>query len=60
MVTDVRKDYGRCRDRLHHRGEEAKRRWQEIFKLLEAGEREISKDAPDKSDGPENDQLRLF
>ena len=41
-------------------GKEAKERWNEIFKLLEAEKPEISKDAPDKSDGSEYDQLSLF
>ena len=43
-------------------GEEAKRRWQELFKLLEAEAegRERSKDSLNEADGPEYDQLRLF
>ena len=41
-------------------GEEARRRWDAIFKLLEAEKTKRSEDSLNEADGPEYDQLRLF
>ncbi len=42
------------------KSEEGTRRWEEIFKLLEADKRERSKDSLNEADGREYDQLSLF
>src|SRR5712692_3198230 len=41
-------------------GEEARKRWDAIFKLLEAQKTERSQDAPNDSDSRDNNQLSLF
>jgi hypothetical protein len=41
-------------------GEEARKRWDAIFKLLEADEMEPTECSRDQSKGPEHEQLSLF